>query len=64
MAGPTSPGITQALDIKASMRGRAERLGGRLTILSSPGGGTTVSLQMPLRRPWERMTMFLSRRLR
>ena len=48
----------------ASMRGRAERLGGRLTIQSSPGIGTTVSVQMPLVRPWNRMTMLLSRRLR
>ena len=47
-----------------SMRRRAERLGGRLTIQSSHGIGTTVSLQMPLRRPLERMTMLLSRRLR
>jgi signal transduction histidine kinase len=46
------------------MRGRAERLGGRLTIQSSPGIGTTVSVQMPLVRPWNRMTMLLSRRLR
>ena len=48
----------------ASMRGRAERLGGRLTIQSSPGIGTTVTVQMPLVRPWNRMTMLLSRRLR
>ncbi len=47
-----------------SMRGRAERLGGQLTIQSSPGIGTTVSVQMPLVRPWNRMTMLLSRRLR
>jgi signal transduction histidine kinase len=48
----------------ASMRDRAARLGGRLTIQSSPGIGTTVSVQMPLVRPWNRMTMLLSRRLR
>jgi signal transduction histidine kinase len=47
----------------ASMRGRAERLGGRLTIHASPGTGTTVSVEMPV-RPWSRMTMLLSRRLR
>jgi signal transduction histidine kinase/ligand-binding sensor domain-containing protein len=47
----------------ASMRGRAERLGGRLTLHASPGTGTTVSVEMPV-RPWSRMTMLLSRRLR
>jgi signal transduction histidine kinase len=48
----------------ASMRGRAERLGGKLTIQSSPGLGTTVSVQVPIVRPWNRMSMLLSRRLR
>jgi signal transduction histidine kinase len=47
----------------ASMRARAERLGGRLTIESSAGIGTTLSMQMSL-RAWGRMIMLLSRRLR
>jgi signal transduction histidine kinase/ligand-binding sensor domain-containing protein len=47
----------------ASMRARAERLGARLTIESSPGTGTTLSMQMSL-RTWGRMIMLLSRRLR
>jgi ligand-binding sensor domain-containing protein/two-component sensor histidine kinase len=45
----------------ASMRSRAERLGSRLTIVTSPGTGTTVSVRMPRARG--RMIMLLPRRL-
>ena len=48
----------------ASMRARAERLGGRLIVESSAGAGTTLTLRMPLPGKWERMTMRLSRRMR
>jgi ligand-binding sensor domain-containing protein/signal transduction histidine kinase len=48
----------------ASMRARAERLGARLTIESSPGIGTTLRLRMPILRRWGRMNMLLFRRLR
>jgi ligand-binding sensor domain-containing protein/two-component sensor histidine kinase len=48
----------------ASMRTRAHRLGARLTIESSPGNGTTLSVHLPLRRSWRRMTMLLPTRLR
>jgi signal transduction histidine kinase len=34
----------------ASMRGRADAVGGTLTIRAAPGAGTTVRLAMPLRR--------------
>jgi ligand-binding sensor domain-containing protein/two-component sensor histidine kinase len=34
----------------ASMRHRAEKIGGRLTVASAPGTGTTVTLNVPLRR--------------
>jgi ligand-binding sensor domain-containing protein/signal transduction histidine kinase len=47
----------------ASMRARAQRLGARLTISSSPETGTKLSLEMPL-RAWRRMNMLLSSRLR
>jgi signal transduction histidine kinase len=48
----------------ASMRTRAERLGARLAIETSPGSGTTLSLGMPLLRPWQRMIMLLRRWMR
>jgi streptogramin lyase/anti-sigma regulatory factor (Ser/Thr protein kinase) len=48
----------------ASMRSRADRLAARLTIESSPGHGTRLSLRMPLGRRWRRMTMLLPTRLR
>jgi signal transduction histidine kinase/ligand-binding sensor domain-containing protein len=47
----------------ASMRARAEWLGGRLTIESSPGTGTTLRVHLPMQRRWGRMNMLLSRRL-
>ena len=47
-----------------SMRARAERLGARLTIDSSPGTGTSMSVRMPILGFWERMGMLLSKRLR
>ena len=31
----------------AGMRSRAERLGGRLTVTSTPGGGTTIEVVVP-----------------
>ena len=34
----------------ATMRERAQAIGGRLAIDSSPGGGTCVTLRVPLRR--------------
>jgi signal transduction histidine kinase len=38
-----------------SMSRRARGLGGRVTVESRPGGGTTVRLEFPLRgRPWWR----------
>jgi signal transduction histidine kinase/ligand-binding sensor domain-containing protein len=48
----------------ASMRTRAERLGARLVIETSPGSGTTLSLSMPLLRSWQRMIMLLPRWMR
>jgi signal transduction histidine kinase len=37
------------------MSRRARGLGGRVTVESRPGGGTTVRLEFPLRgRPWWR----------
>jgi len=45
----------------ASMRERADRLGGRLTIESSPGAGTRLTLLMPVSPRW-RMTMLFFRR--
>ncbi len=48
----------------ASMRGRAERLGARLSIESAPGTGTTVVVDMTLPHRWQRMTMLLPGRLR
>jgi signal transduction histidine kinase len=47
----------------ASMRARAARLGARLSIVSAPAAGTTVSVRAPLRAR-RRMTMLLPRRLR
>jgi signal transduction histidine kinase/ligand-binding sensor domain-containing protein len=47
-----------------SMRARAERLGARLTIDSSPGSGTSMSVRMPILGFWERMSMLLPKRLR
>jgi signal transduction histidine kinase len=46
-----------------SMRERAERLGGKLTIESCPGTGTTLTLHMPIRHQWG-ITMLLSGRMR
>jgi signal transduction histidine kinase len=43
------PGAPEGLGF-ASMRGRAEAVGGTLTIRSAPGTGTTVRLAVPLRR--------------
>jgi ligand-binding sensor domain-containing protein/signal transduction histidine kinase len=40
------------------MRERAERIGGRLTVLSRPGGGTEVSLVVPLRSSNRRHAQF------
>jgi len=37
-----------------SMRERAERLGGSLTILSEPGKGTRIWAKIPTRRSWSR----------
>jgi signal transduction histidine kinase len=37
-----------------SMRERAERLGGTLTIMSKPGQGTTVRASVPTRRSWSK----------
>lgn len=34
----------------ASLRHRAEKVGGRLTVVTAPGTGTTVKLNVPLRR--------------
>jgi signal transduction histidine kinase len=48
----------------ASMRARAERLGARLTIESSPGTGTTLRVHLPILGRWGRMNMLLSRRLK
>src|ERR1700742_3493406 len=45
-----APGAPEGLGF-ASMRGRAEAVGGTLTIRSTPGGGTAVRLAVPLRRP-------------
>ena len=39
----------------SSMRARADRLGARLTVESSPGIGTTVCVNLPIARPWGRM---------
>jgi signal transduction histidine kinase len=36
----------------AAMRERAELLGGKLELASSPKRGTTVRLTVPLSRPW------------
>ena len=44
-----APGAPEGLGF-ASMRGRAEAVGGTLTIRSAPGTGTTVRLAVPLRR--------------
>ena len=41
------------------MRERAEHAGGRLTVLSRPGGGTEVSLVVPLRSNNRRYAQFL-----
>jgi signal transduction histidine kinase len=43
------PGAPEGLGF-ASMRGRADAVGGTLTIRAAPGAGTTVRLAMPLRR--------------
>jgi signal transduction histidine kinase/sensor domain CHASE-containing protein len=40
-----------------SMRERAERLGGLLTIYSQPGEGTRVQAKVPTRRSWSRPTL-------
>jgi signal transduction histidine kinase len=45
-----APGAPEGLGF-ASMRGRAEAVGGTLTIRSAPAAGTTVRLAVPLRRP-------------
>jgi signal transduction histidine kinase len=47
-----------------SMRARAKRLGARLTVQSSPETGTTVRIELPQLRRWERMNMLLPRWLR
>jgi signal transduction histidine kinase/ligand-binding sensor domain-containing protein len=47
-----------------SMRTRAEQLGARLTIQSSPDGGTTISLRMPTLGWRQRISMLLPGRLR
>jgi signal transduction histidine kinase len=44
-----APGAPEGLGF-ASMRGRAEAVGGTLAIRSASGGGTTVRLAVPLRR--------------
>jgi signal transduction histidine kinase len=64
-----APGVLEPGDLSdhhglASMRARAERLGARLTIESSPGTGTTLRVHLPLLRRWRRMNMPLSQRLR
>ncbi|HEX4255749.1 MAG TPA: GAF domain-containing sensor histidine kinase [Streptosporangiaceae bacterium] len=45
-----APGAPEGLGF-ASMRGRAEAVGGTLAIRSAPGRGTAVRLTVPLRRP-------------
>ncbi len=40
-----------------SMRERAERLGGSLTIISQPGEGTQVIARVPMRRSWSKPTL-------
>ncbi len=47
--GGFAPGAPEGLGF-ASMRGRAEAVGGTLTIRSAPGVGTAVRLAIPLRR--------------
>jgi ligand-binding sensor domain-containing protein/two-component sensor histidine kinase len=47
-----------------SMQSRALRLGARLIVDSAPGKGTSLSLHLPLRQSWRRMTMLLPTRLR
>jgi PAS domain S-box-containing protein len=53
---PTSPGNGGGIGL-ASMRERAERLGGSLTIISKPGEGTRVIAKAPVRRSWSRPTL-------
>ena len=47
-----------------SMRARAEQLGARLTIESSPGTGTTIVVGLPMPGIRQRMFMLLFKRLR
>jgi ligand-binding sensor domain-containing protein/two-component sensor histidine kinase len=47
-----------------SMQARARQLGAGLTIESSPGAGTTISIRMPTMGLRRRMTMLLRTRLR
>ena len=63
-AGPFERGDPSDHQGVASMRARAERLGARLTIDSTPNAGTTLRLHLPILGPWERITMLLSRWLR
>jgi signal transduction histidine kinase len=56
----------------ASMRERAERVGGQLDIISGPGAGTEIELKVPaanayrgilLESPWRRLWHFTLSRL-
>jgi signal transduction histidine kinase len=54
---PEIPGDGRGGHGLENIRKRAAQLGGQLTIDSSPGGGTTVKLQFPLKRPWHEHAM-------
>jgi len=47
---PTAPRPTGKFGM-SSMLERAEGVGGRLTVESAPGKGTTVRAELPLQRP-------------
>jgi signal transduction histidine kinase len=47
-----------------SIRQRAAQLGGQLSIASSPGGGTTIRVQFPLKRAWHEHGIADGRKMR
>jgi signal transduction histidine kinase len=46
-----------------NIRKRAAQLGGQLTIDSSPGGGTTIKVEFPLKRAWHEHAMANGRKI-
>jgi ligand-binding sensor domain-containing protein/signal transduction histidine kinase len=61
---PEKPGEGRGGHGLENIRKRAAQLGGQLTIDSSPGRGSTIKVEFPLKRPWHEHAMAHGRKIR